>query len=169
MRKSLWIVLALLVIASTQVARADTEYTLNVDENGIPTANIQVQFSVPAILTATTSGIVPTSSSLGTSFPFCSVSSVTVNTPSAPTDIEIAVFFGGASCLFAGATADFNEPITSLGTFTAFNDFSFTEEIGTLAITASGPVGAPEPSSLALIPIGLGMLLLMRRRATDCV
>jgi hypothetical protein len=135
--------------------RADTVYTLDVNEDGVSTANIQVQFDVPSILTATTAGIVPTSSSLGSSFPLCSVSSVTVNTPSAATDIEIDVFFAGAGCLFIGGSADFNAPINSLGTFTAFNDFSFTQEIGTLMIANSGPVGAPEPASLALLGCGL--------------
>ena len=145
--------------------RADTVYTLDVNEDGISTANIQLQFDVPAILTTTTTGIVPTSSSLGTSFPLCSVSSVTVNTPSAPTDIEIDVFFKGSGCLSIGGTADFNAPITSLGTFTAFNDFSFTQEIGTLVIASSGPVGAPEPGSLALLSCGLlGLVGAWRRR-----
>ncbi len=64
--------------------RADTVYTLDVNEDGISTANIQLQFDVPAILTTTTTGIVPTSSSLGTSFPLCSVSSVTVRYPLGP-------------------------------------------------------------------------------------
>ncbi len=145
--------------------RADTVYTLDVNEDGVSTANIQVQFDVPAILTTTTTGIVPTSSSLGTSFPLCSVSSVTVNTPSAPTDIEIDVFFKGAGCLSIGGTADFNAPITSLATFTAFNDFTFTQEIGTLVIASSGPVGTPEPGSLALLSCGLlGLVGAWRRR-----
>ena len=145
--------------------RADTVYTLDVNEDGISTANIQVQFDVPAILTTTTTGIIPTSSSLGSSFPLCSVSSVTVNTPSAPTNIEMDIFFTGAGCLFVGGTADFNMPITSLGTFTAFNDFTFTQEIGTLVIASSGPVGAPEPGSLALLSCGLlGLVGAWRRR-----
>jgi hypothetical protein len=143
--------------------RADTVYTLDVNEDGVATENIQVQFDVPA--TTTTTGIVPTSSSLGTSFPLCSVSFVNVNTPSAPTDIAMDIFFGGAGCLFAGATADFNMPITSLGTFTAFNDFTFAQEIGTLVISSSGPVGAPEPGSLALLSCGLlGLVGAWRRR-----
>ncbi len=145
--------------------RADTVYTLDVNEDRISTVNIQVQFDVPAILTTTTTGIIPTSSSLGTSFPLCSVSSVTVNTPAAPTDIEMDIFFTGAGCLFVGGTADFDMPITSLGTFTAFNDFTFTQEIGTLGIASSGPVGAPEPGSLALLSCGLlGLVGAWRRR-----
>ena len=75
------------------------------------------------------------------------------------------IFFTGAGCLFVGGTADFNMPITSLGTFTAFNDFTFTQEIGTLVIASSGPVGAPEPGSLALLSCGLlGLVGAWRRR-----
>jgi hypothetical protein len=145
--------------------RADTVYRLDVNEDGDATESIQVQFDVPAILTTTTTGIVPTSSELGASFPLCSVSFVNVNTPSAPTDIAMDLFFGGAGCPFAGGTADFNMPITSLGVFTAFNDFTFAQEIGTLVISSSGPVGAPESGSLALLSCGLlGLVGAWRRK-----
>jgi hypothetical protein len=136
--------------------RADTVYTLNVEEDDIPAFSVNLQFTVPVILTSTTTGITSFTDTLGIGFAGCTASSVSVETPSALTDIEMILNFAAApSCVFSGATADFNTPITSLGTYTAFNDFSFTEAIGTLKIANSSPVTTPEPASMLLLGSGL--------------
>jgi hypothetical protein len=140
--------------------RADTVYTVNVEEDNDPAFSVQLQFEVPSILTVATSGITPVTATLGSGLNGCTGSSVDVTNPSASTNIEMNLNFAIApTCVFELASFDFNTPITSLGTYTAYNDFSFTDPIGTLVIRNSTPVTAPEPASLFLL--GSGVLGIM--------
>ena len=69
---------------------------------------------------------------------------------------ETATNFSGSGCNFGSVTSFDGFSLTDYST-----PGTYTTTDTTLVVTA---VAAPEPSSLALIPFGLGALLLMRRR-----
>jgi hypothetical protein len=162
------------------VVRANDVYDLTVAEPSSAqtgTGTINLVFVEPSILTATTTGITSFSTNtLGGFLAGCSVGSLDVDAPSASTDVELAMTLSGG-CIYSGqvATADFNQAITSLTTYAAYNDFSFDDNIGTLSISCiagtpgcSGSIAAPEPSSFILLGLGLsvlgGVLIFGRKR-----
>jgi hypothetical protein len=156
MRLRLAVLLVGLSLICPNLLRADTVYTLNVEEDNLPAFSINLQFDVPSILTGATTGITSFTATLGSGFNGCTPTSVAVTNPSAATDIEMDLNFASSpSCNIVLASGDFNQPITSLGTYNAYNDFSFTEIIGTLLIANSSPVSTPEPASMFLLGSGL--------------
>jgi hypothetical protein len=160
MRLRLAVLFVGLSLICPSLLRADTVYTLNVEEDNIAAFSIHLQFDVPSILTVATTGITSFTATLGSGFNGCTPTSVAVTNPSAPTDIEMDLNFAPSpSCNIVLASGDFNTPITSLGTYNAFNDFSFKEIIGTLGIANSSPVPTPEPASMLLL--GSGLLSIM--------
>ena len=159
MRKSLWIVLALLVVGGAPVAHADTfVYQVTSTIN-----NVDVVFDLPTFEEVATATTFTTNSSSGGPFTaFC----VSGNTTACHVSQGGFSAFCSGLC-FAGVGSNFfletgfstSPAFTGPGTFTTI----FPAFTTTVTIT-DVPSGVPEPSSLALIPLGLGALLLMRKR-----
>jgi hypothetical protein len=155
MQKTLWIMLALVVAGGAPVAHADSFAPL---------------FSPSGVVDCPTCGIAGTPTAPDVTFPSPTLSitdqgigfSVMLPPSSLPGDsyswsTSIAGFFGSeATMTIVDTTRN-----TSVSDTVGLCFCTFENEFGSLKFT---PVTAPEPSSLALIPLGLGALLIMRKR-----
>jgi hypothetical protein len=140
MRKSFWIVLALLV-AGAPVAHADS---FAATFTGGPTAP-DVTFPSPTL----------TISFDGSTF------SITLPSADLPTD-QYTWSKAPSVCGVCGTAFVITDQTTNMAT-SGGGSISTEGASGDLTFTPlTAP--APEPSSLALIPVGLGALLVMRRR-----
>src|SRR5215469_4893398 len=173
MRKLFWIVLALLVVGSAPVAHADSFTVSGTAENssggtlGTCASGATCAFSGTLTIDVT-NGIL---TAMDITFPgFTSFTS-----PQFAEPINTSDFFIGAlnSSGDAALTLDFTTTMTpgSLVGFTGGSIFGLSVLNNTTAAPEysdlSGsitPAPAPEPSSLALIPLGLGALLVLRKR-----
>ena len=171
MRKSLWLVLALLVVGGAPVAHADTftvsGTALNDSGGSLGSCANGATCAFKGTLTIdVTSGL-----SMDITFPgFTSFTN-----PQFAEPINTSDFFIGAlnTSGDAALTLDFTTTTTpgSLVGFTGGNIFGLSvlnnatgaPEYSDLTGSIT-PASAPEPSSLALIPLGLGALLVMRKR-----
>ena len=153
MRKSLWIVLALLVVGGAPIAHADSyaaTFTCTSGCNTPPTAP-DVTFPSP-ILTVTFKGLTfdfparPSGELPGDDYGWSQgISSCGVVGPLICAELDITDFSRDETL-----PSFVHNPPLNFGT--AAGDLTFSK------------VSAPEPSSLALIPLGLGALLVMRKR-----
>jgi hypothetical protein len=154
MRKSLWLVLA--VVLSTSAAMADQVYTVTGTTSN-PTGAISgtITFdsttgSVNVDLLLPRSVVFTDSISLADQV--VSNGSTTLADPSG----DLAIIFIGEA------------PVTSSGFGDVVDPFRLTADVGPdTDLSASGtltPAPAPEPSSLALIVLGVGALFVMRKR-----
>src|ERR1700746_630581 len=185
MRKSLWIVLALLVVVvGAPVARADsfTDGTINFTGYGMPfiaptgsfvfdnTTGKFTSFTVNwnGLTIDFASAANGLSSTIASGCASAGVFTYLVN------DACGANLFGGSPLSWTGGAdpVGFGEEFDFLagnagGIFLGIHDFTssqpFAESSGVFTVTTS-VVPTPEPSSLALVPLGLAALLLMRRR-----
>lgn len=155
MRKSLWIMLAVMVVAvGAPNAHADSfTYDFTSTTAG---ATGSVEFTESSILTSLT-----TISSF-TSDTFSNLLSLTI----APESGESCGFLAGGPCIgatfpFGGGTLTafytFSSNLTSTGTYDTNGSNS-----GTLVISEVST--APEPSSVALMLLGVGLVFLLRKR-----
>ena len=148
MRKSLWIMLAVIVVAvSAPHARADS-FTYTYSDNGISWTTtaisaVTMQTTVPAAdLTATSNtGFVAG----------CTTSGVVLDDSGTG---NITTDFSGCNVL-----------VISFGSF-PLTDFSTpgTYELGGTTLVVTPAVATPEPSSVALMLLGGGLVLLRRKR-----
>lgn len=129
--------------------RADDTYTLSVDYSGtaftdVPGSILDVSFSEPSILTATTSGIVPLFNvSVGGALTGCVPSNAELDNPGSSSGdlfINFAAACGPGSN-FDGAVAFFDTPLLAPGVYTAIghHNMQVAGDIGTLTITAPEP------------------------------
>jgi hypothetical protein len=156
MRKSLWIMLAVMVVAvNAPNAHADSfTYAYSNSGDGISWTTE----AIPAVTMPTTVLAADLTATSNTGFVAgCVTSSVTLD---ANGDGGTATFFSGCSTgaieLGDGfSIADYSTPGTYINSITS----------STLVVTAAA-VATPEPSSVALMLLGVGALLLlvMRRR-----
>jgi len=140
-------------------------YTLTSDYSGISGlatgSVIDWQFEVPAILTTETDVTSLLSTTAGGSFSACTISSVEI--PYEPpitgfTSTAVALFSSACDGEVTGASANFAETITSLGTYTVL-DRNTDGPIGTLTIA-----DVPEPGVFALLGGGLLAISILKRR-----
>lgn len=158
MKVYLAILAAALCLAFPNASHADTTYTLATDYSsltGVAGSVFDVQFSVPSILTATTTGISPISNvTEGGAFTGCVPSSAELDNPGSSSG-DLIVYFAalcGPGNNFDGAVVFFDVPLTSPGVYDAIghhNDVA-VGVIGTLTISTT-----PEPSATLLLAIGL--------------
>ena len=152
MRKSLWIMLALGLIVVPS-AKADTfvyNVTSNLGLNGtfdLPSFENPANNITTFVSGSTLGGAPITGFCISGNSSDCTIGGISQAGPG---------WFGeaGGMSVATGVTPSFNGP----GTFTV-SAFGITT---TVKIT--DVVGAPEPSSLALLPLGLVALLLLRKR-----
>jgi len=163
--------LALLAAALSFVlptaARADDTYTLAVDYSaliGVPGSTLDLQFTVPSIITSTTLGITPLSDvSVGGALAGCVPTSVELDSPSSSSGdlfVNVAALCGPGDN-FDGAAAFFDTPLLAPGVYTAIGHHNqqVAGDIGTLTITA------PEPSAALLLGFALAVLAYVSRRS----
>src|SRR5271166_1437613 len=106
-----------LCLAFPNASHADTTYTLAVDYSsliGVPGSILDLQFSVPSILTATTTGITPLSNvSVGGALTGCVPSTAELDNPGSSSGDLIVNFAAlcGPGNNFDGAAAFFDVPI----------------------------------------------------------
>ena len=154
MRKSLWIMLAALLVAiAAPVSRADsfTDYTLSFT-GGIPNPASGGTVKFDDTTDTYTTFLVDW---LGLSFDF-----------SGSTSANIPITGTWSGCAFPGNTGPCGGTMANLLVGSALvvssgipSGFAKTE--GTYTLT---PVGAPEPSSVALMLLGVGLVFVMRKR-----
>jgi hypothetical protein len=157
MKFRLAILAAALCLAFPNASRADTTYVLAVDYSsliGVPGSTLDLQFSVPSILTVTTTGISPISNvSEGGALTGCVPSTAELDSPGSSSGDLIVNFAAncGPGDNFDGAAAFFDVPITSDGVYDAIGHHNSVAVgvIGTLTISS------PEPSTTLLLAIGL--------------
>jgi len=173
MRKLFWIVLALLVVGSATVAHADSFTVSGTAENssggtlGTCASGATCAFSGTLTIDVT-NGIL---TAMDITFPgFTSFTS-----PQFAEPINTSDFFIGAlnSSGDAALTLDFTTTMTpgslvgfaggSIFGLSVLNNTTAAPEYSDLSGSIT-PAPAPEPSSLALIPLGLGALLVLRKR-----
>jgi hypothetical protein len=164
------IVLVVLCLGLSTVSRADTVYTWSVDYGGSlgPGSTIDLQFSVPSILTTQTTITSFSNISLGTAFGTCSIMDflVPVSTShpgfSALVEADFASACGPGG-FYTGAASFFTQPLTSDGIYTAYS--SSGTALGSLTIATTG---VPEPNTLALLLTGFmaltGLAFFRKRR-----
>lgn len=163
--------LAILVVALSFMlpsVRADETYTLAVDYSaltGVSGSTLDLQFTVPSIITSTTSDITPLSNvSVGGALTGCVPSSAELDNPGTSSG-DLFVNFAaacGAGDNFDGAVAFFDTPLLAPGVYTAIGHENRTVvgDIGTLTIS-------PEPNDALLLAIGLAALAYISRRAKN--
>ena len=156
MRRSLWLVPALLVVGSAPVARADpftyayTDTLHSVSWTTEAISAVTMETTVPA------ADLTPTSTS-GGGFAGCTITSVVLDTVAlGPGAGATETDLSGSGCPGAivnndqFALTDYSTPGTYVGS------------IGTMVVTAVATT--PEPSSVALMLLGVGILFVMRKR-----
>jgi hypothetical protein len=157
MKVRLAILAVALSFAFPAASRADATYTLAVDYSalaGVPGSILDLQFSVPSILTATTTGISPFSNvSEGGALTGCVLSTAELDSPGSSSG-DLFINYAapcGPGGNFDGAVAFFDVPITSPGTYDAIGHHNMVAAgvIGTLTISS------PEPPTTLLLGIGL--------------
>jgi hypothetical protein len=156
MRKSFWIVLALLIVASAPVAHADTfaptfTCTPCVNPTTAPTAP-DVTFPSPTMLDIDLDGLL-----FAITLPSGSLPGDKYNW-SASTTCSLITFLCNVGFFIVDQTQN-----TQPGDTVDNLPFS-TFVLASGELTFTSVAAAPEPSSLALIPLGLGALLVMRKR-----
>jgi hypothetical protein len=155
MRKSLWLVLAVLVVIGAPVAKADS-FVYNVTST---VGALDVTFELPTFQEFVTTTTFTHNSSAG--------GPLTSFTLSGNTTVCSDGFVTFTGPCFQGMRADgsgFGTPLSP--GFTGPGTFTSSSAINTTTVTITDvPSGVPEPSSLALVPLGLVALLLMRKRA----
>ena len=169
MRKSFWLVLALLVAGSAPHAHADSfkvsGTALNISGGTLGTCASGVSCSFSGTLTVdVTTGMV---TALDIMFPGLSAFDVLTGSMGVGSTWEV---FGSNSTPSEGLELDFQTSKTP-ASLVGFTGGSILGK-NVFIIGGQNPYGiqggsitpAPEPSSLALIPIGLGALLLLRKR-----
>ena len=162
MRKSLWIVLAVIVVAVSAPNAYSDSFTYSYTDNSF---TLHYSFTTAAIPAVTMETTVPASDLTASSVTSgCVISSVVL-------DANESAFSGSASggtnatftgCALLGifgndefALADYSTP----GTYVSPNDSSVT-----LVVTSAGSVAAPEPSSVALMLLGVGLVFVLQKR-----
>jgi hypothetical protein len=156
--------LALTFLLLPTAGRADAIlYTLTSDYSGIngfgPGSIIDWQLEVPTVLTTETDVTSLLSTTVGGGFSGCTISSVEI-----PYEPPTTGFTSTAVALFSttcagvdGASANFAEAITSLGTYTVLAK-EMDAAIGTLTIA-----DVPEPGVFALFGGGLLVISMLKR------
>ena len=173
MRRSLWLVLPLLVVGSAPVARADS-FTVSGTAKNVSGGSLGSCASGAICAFSGTLTIDVTSGSL-TAMDITFPGFTSFTSPQFAEPINTSDFFIGAlnSSGDAALTLDFTTTMTpgSLVGFTGGSIFGLSVLNNTTAAPeysdlsgSIAPAPAPEPSSLALIPLGLGALLIMRKR-----
>jgi|SRR5215469_204716 len=150
MRKSLWIVVALLVVISVPVAHADS-FTYTYTDSGL----INYSWTTAAIPAVTMATTVPFQDlTVHFTFPGCVITSIVLDLNNAGSTQTKCFNFITVARNDGFTLSDYSTPGTYKGAEPGTNTTLVVTDVTT----------APEPSSVALIPIGLGALLLMRRR-----
>lgn len=138
--------------------RAATIYTLNLVYAPVQSdATVFLQFSTPSILTVSAPAVTSILSSSTTgNLSGCTPQSVDVENPST-SDSSITITYSPCG---PGHPLDFQTPISSDGTYTAFFNFT-TTSVGTLTVSST-----PEPATVWIFGSGLfGFLTMVRSRA----
>ena len=152
MRKSLWIMLAVMVVAvSAPNAHADSfTYTYTDTSDGI----FWTTAAIPAVTMETTVPAADLTATSNTGFVAgCVTTSVVLNLAgigATETDFSPCSTVGAIQSGDGFALTDYSTP----GTYVSGTD--------TLVVTAA--VAAPEPSSVALMLLGVGLVFVMRKR-----
>lgn len=147
--------LALSFSTSTEAA---TIYTLNLNYAPVQSdATVLLQFSTPSILTASAPAVTSILSSSTTgNLSGCTAQFVDVENPSTSSS-SITITYTPCG---SGHPLDFQTPISSDGTYTAFFNFT-TTSVGTLTVSST-----PEPATVWIFGSGLlGFLAMVRSRA----
>lgn len=167
-RSALRVLILSSCLAFPAVSNADAIYTLDLDFSSTPGSLaagsiVDVQFSVPSILTTDTTISSFLSDSVGGSFTGCTISSVSIPSTEAISGTFVASalvnFASNCSTIpgdvgeISGALGFFQQSITSPGVYSAYYLPSNPLVIGTLTI------GTPEPGAALLAGIGLICLL----------
>jgi len=164
MRKSFWIAFPLILFAfGSGPVMADTVTTFDVTGTFDNGASLSGTMEIDRTIGKVTNDNLSASAPIGVSWTFPNLFGQNCN---------------GAECVIDSRIGnDFLILSLHIGTLVGYtggsiNDFSDYNNISSDAFSlltngklATAPVAAPESSSLALVPLGLGALLLMRKRA----
>jgi hypothetical protein len=161
MRKSLWIILTVLLvaIAAPSALANSCTYTYTQVDLGITD------------FTWTTNAI-PCVTSTDTFLPASSLASSSVNPSYVPTPIsavglDVGFPAGGIETDFgiSGGVADGSWTLSEYSTTGTYAESFFAgEETLTLTVAATPVAATPEPSSVALMLLGVGLVFVMRKR-----
>jgi hypothetical protein len=154
MRKSFWIVLALLVVGAAQVAHADSfTYSYDLNVPGLLSLSWTTD-PITGVTGPTTVLAADLAASANTGFiAGCTTTSVVLD--ASGVGIQSTIFGGGCGLSAVIASDNF-----ALSDYTTPGVYHGTQ--GTLTVTEA--VTAAEPSSVALMLLGVGILFVMRKR-----
>jgi hypothetical protein len=161
LRKSLWTMLAVMVLALfAPSARADATYTYDVIGTGIVDTSLSWTLDDPntAVIDVPTS--FTTGITLNSSGSFLSGCPPITNVGIDPVAGFVFTYF--ATSCFQGTFL--NVPPTGLVDGTYFLSLDGTTINGTLVVSGVTPGAVPEPSTIALMLIGIGFVLVMEKR-----